>query len=174
MPYRVACLVVATLFTFASMGCSPNIESTGPTPVDVDEYQIGQNRDSVLERLGAPESTVTENAGVSCDLYKLSTKESGVEERIPPAASEAAPDAATWLADNLSKTTERASKNEKHLVAFCYKDGRIIRIDRNTGPSAASAPSGTTPSAAAAPLTQVSPGQSSAQSPSANRPMATP
>jgi hypothetical protein len=171
MPHRVAFLVIATLFTFASMGCSPNMESTAPTPVDVDEFQIGQNRDSVLERLGAPESTATENAGVSCDFYTLLTKETGAVEKVPPAPSEPAPDAATWLANNLSRATESASKSEKRLVGFCYKDGRIVRINGNSGSSAAS---GATRGAAAVPLTQVSPGQSSAQLPSANRPMATP
>ena len=198
MPDTVALLLIATLFTFVTTGCSPYLESTPPTPVDVDEYQIGQPRGSVLELLGAPESTVTESDGAICDVYRLALKRN-------IAAAESAPDAGTWLADHL--------KNEKHPAEFCYRDGRIVRIKTDTGrsagsaqaalgaasavpatsisapvtsktpvaasaraaePAAASARSGPAPSTAAAPLTQVSPGQSSAQPPSTGHPVATP
>jgi hypothetical protein len=174
------------------------MESSPPTLVDVDQYQIGQSRDSVLDRLGAPESTASESDGASCDFYRLA-----LERNV--AVAQGAPDAATWLADHL--------QNETHLVTFCYKDGRIVHINTNAGPragsgqtalgaasavpitptsatatlktpiaasglasepSAVGALSGTTPSAGAAPLTHVSPGRSSGQSPSTSPPVATP
>jgi outer membrane protein assembly factor BamE (lipoprotein component of BamABCDE complex) len=135
-------------------GCSVYMEATRPTPVDLDEYQIGQSRDSVLERLGAPESTAKESDGASCDFYRLYTKGYGAGGKIPLAVAEGAADVFTLgLAEVVLTPTEGVTKNEKHPVAICYRDDRIARITTDTGPSAASAEAAiSNPSAVPAPI----------------------
>jgi hypothetical protein len=68
------------------------MEATRPTPVDLTEFQEGATRDSVLEKLGSPQSTATESDGASCDFYKLYTKGYGAGGKIPIAVAEGAAD----------------------------------------------------------------------------------
>ena len=146
-------LLGAAMATFASLsGCSVYMEATRPTPVELDEYQIGQTRDSVLERLGAPENTAKESDGASCDFYKLYTKGYGAGGKIPLAVAEGAADVFTLgLAEIVLTPTEGVTKNEKHPVAICYKDDRIARITTDTEPSAGSAETAITAASAPSP-----------------------
>jgi hypothetical protein len=149
---RRAILAVACLLM--SQGCSIYMEATRPTPIALDEYQIGQSRDSVLERLGAPETTAKESDGANCDFYKLYTRGYGAGGKIPLAVAEGAADFFTLgLAEIILTPTEGVTKNEKHPVAFCYKSDRVARITTDTGPSASSAQAALsdTPAAASAP-----------------------
>jgi hypothetical protein len=76
-------LIRAAAVTFAALsGCSVYMEATRPTPVELDEYQIGQTRDSVLERLGAPEGTAKESDGASCDFYNFTPKDTAPEAKF--------------------------------------------------------------------------------------------
>jgi hypothetical protein len=49
------------------------MEATRPTPVDLTKYQVGQSRDSVISRVGAPQGTTqyadgaSENAQIALD-----------------------------------------------------------------------------------------------------------
>ena len=137
---RCALFAAVTILFFQSSSCSVYMEATRPTPVDLDEYQIGQSRDSVLERLGAPESSAKEGDGANCDFYKLYTKGYGAGGKIPIAVAEGAADLFTLgLAEVLLTPTEGVTKNEKHPVAICYKDNKLARINTDGQPSAASA-----------------------------------
>lgn len=105
------------------------MEATRPTPVDLSPYDIGQTRDSVLESLGSPQSTVTESDGASCDIYDLYTKGYGAGGKVPIAVAEGAADFFTLgLAEIVLTPTEGVTKNEKHPVTFCYKDQKVVRI----------------------------------------------
>lgn len=109
--------------------CSVYVEATRPTPTDLDEFQIGQTRDSVLERLGAPLSSAVESNGASCDLYELYTKGYGAGGKIPIAIAEGAADVVTLgLAEVLLTPTEGVTKNEKHPITFCYKEQKLVRM----------------------------------------------
>jgi hypothetical protein len=107
------------------------MEATRPTPVDLTEFQEGATRDSVLEKLGSPQSTATESDGASCDFYKLYTKGYGAGGKIPLAVAEGAADFFTLgLAEVVLTPTEGVTKNELHPVAFCYKDQKLARVTR--------------------------------------------
>jgi hypothetical protein len=118
------------LLTLAlSASCSVYMEATRPTPVDLSQFQPGQNRDYVLEQLGAPQSTVPESDGASCDYYKLYTRGYGAGGKIPLALVESAADVFTLgLAEAVLTPTEGATKNELHPVTFCYKSNALVRV----------------------------------------------
>jgi hypothetical protein len=73
-------------------GCSVYMEATRPTPHNLTQFQPGQARDTVLERLGAPVNTVSETDGASCDFYQLYTHGYGAGGKVPIALVEAAAD----------------------------------------------------------------------------------
>jgi|SRR5208282_150307 len=117
--------------------CSVHMEATRPTPVDLNDYQQGMSRDAVLERLGAPDSTVVESDGTSCDFYKLYTRGYGAGGKIPIAIAEGAADAVTLgLAEIILTPTEGVTKNEKHPAAFCYRGQTLVRIAGEGNPNA--------------------------------------
>jgi hypothetical protein len=123
----IAALFAAELLVAAS--CSVYMESTRPTPVDLSQFGPGQTRDSVLERLGSPEQTVAESDGASCDIYALYTHGYGAGGKIPIAIAEGAADVVTLgLAEVILTPTEGVTANEKHPVAFCYRNQKIVRI----------------------------------------------
>jgi hypothetical protein len=146
-------------------GCSVYMESTRPTPVDVSQFQPGQNRDFVLEQLGAPQSTVTESDGASCDFYKLYTRGYGAGGKIPIAIAEGAADVFTLgLPEAITTPAEGATKNDLHPVTFCYKNGSLIRVVRQGSPaSEAGVPESQTP-AQPSPAVSISAAQPSARS----------
>src|SRR5882762_7367529 len=84
--------VCAALLASHVAACSVYMEATRPTPVDLTQYQEGMMRDSVLEKLGAPDSTALESDGLSCDYYKLYTHGYGAGGKIPIAIAESAAD----------------------------------------------------------------------------------
>jgi hypothetical protein len=158
--------VCAALLASNVAACSVYMEATRPTPVDLTQYQEGMMRDSVLEKLGAPDSTALESDGLSCDFYKLYTHGYGAGGKIPIAIAESAADFFTLgLAEVALTPTEGVTKNEKHPVTVCYNGQKLARItdqgqpvvaeDKNPPITAASSatsdvPPGTSPSAAAA------------------------
>jgi hypothetical protein len=112
--------------------CSVYMEATRPTPIDLNDYQEGMTRDAVLEKLGAPDSTAAESDGTSCDFYKLYTRGYGAGGKIPIAVAEGAADVFTLgLAEIVLTPTEGVTKNEKHPVAFCYKDQKVVRVTQS-------------------------------------------
>lgn len=163
----IAVALVLASEIFLAEGCSVYMEATRPTPVDLSQFDVGQTRDSVLESLGSPQSTVTESDGASCDIYDLYTKGYGAGGKIPIAVAEGAADFFTLgLAEIVLTPTEGVTKNEKHPVTFCYKDQKVVRIITTPGqtqtaaiPQTQSAPvqSVPAPSPVTAPAVQPSP-----------------
>lgn len=130
----IAAALLLASGVFLAAGCSVYMEATRPTPVDLSQYEVGETRDSVLERLGSPMSTVAESDGASCDIYELYTRGYGAGGKIPIAVAEGAADLFTLgLAEIVLTPTEGVTKNEKHPVTFCYKDQKIARIITTPG-----------------------------------------
>jgi hypothetical protein len=48
-------------------GCSPVLEATRPTPIDLGHFRPGQTHDSVTEEIGTPQGATAEADGASCD-----------------------------------------------------------------------------------------------------------
>ncbi len=123
--------VLPALIAMAILGaaCSPVMEVTRPTPTDLTQFQTGDTRDSVIGRLGPPLTTNPESGGASCDLYQLYTKGYGAEGKVPIAVAEAAADVFTLgLAEVVMTPAEGVTRNEKHPVTFCYRDGKLSQV----------------------------------------------
>ncbi len=109
--------------------CSVYMEATRPTPIDTGDYPTGMTRDEVFVKLGAPYVTLTDPDGATCDYYKLYTRGYGAGGKIPIAVGEAAADFFTiGLAEIVLTPTEGVTRNEKHPVAFCYVNQKLVRV----------------------------------------------
>ncbi len=185
---RKAACVVIIMAAWTVAGCSVYMESTRPTPVDLTQFHNGDSRDTIVERLGSPQSSVTESDGANCDLYQLYTHGYGAGGKVPIAVLEGAADVVTLgLAEVLLTPAEAVTKNEQHQVGFCYKGQQLARMtedgncisgncDRTVTPGSTQAQGSTvaaspgatasptlaaaTPTAAASPLPPASKGSS--------------
>lgn len=117
------------LFLFVGAACSPIMEFNRPTPVDMNQFAIGEPRSTVVESLGAPVATVAEG-DQSCDVYKLYTKGVGSTSRALIGTGELIADIFTLgLAEIIFTPTEIGTKNKLHQVTFCYgKDGKLAAL----------------------------------------------
>jgi len=112
--------------------CSIYMESTRPMPVDLSQFQAGDARESVVERLGTPLSTAGEADGASCDFYNLYTHGYGAAGKAGIAVLEGAADAFTLgLAEILTTPAEGLTRNETHPVTFCYRDAKLARVSES-------------------------------------------
>src|SRR5436305_14747677 len=92
-------------------GCSPIMEVTRPSPVDLSRFTIGENRIDVIAELGTATTNVPDGSQ-SCDMYKLYTRGPGLAGKAAIAVGEAAADVFTiGLAEILLTPTELATKN---------------------------------------------------------------
>ena len=137
----VLSVCVALSLATCLAACSVYMETTRPTPVDLNDYQPGILRDAVVEKLGAPDTTAFGSDGTNCDFYKLYTRGYGSAVKFPIVLAETAADVFTLgLAELLTSPTEYMTKNEKHPVQFCYNAQKLVRIvDENT-PNASANP----------------------------------
>jgi hypothetical protein len=136
-------LFVCALLLLASCmaACSVYMEATRPTPIDTSDYPTGMTRDQVFVKLGPPYVTMTESDGAICDYYKLYTRGYGAGGKIPIAVGEAAADFFTiGLAEIILTPTEGVTKNEKHPVAFCYINQKLVRVTFEGSPTATATP----------------------------------
>lgn len=116
-------------------GCSVYMEATRPTPVDLAQFQAGQSRDQVVEAIGTPTGTTNESDGDSCDSYQLYTHGYGAGGKAGLAVLEGAADVFTLgIAEAVTTPVEGATRNEKHPVLFCYKDGKLARLSESGKP----------------------------------------
>lgn len=107
------------------------MESTRPTPINLNQFRLGESRESVIERIGPPGAQVKESDGARCDLYRLYTKGYGALGKVPIAVGEGLADVMTLgLAEIVLSPTEAATKNAKHPINFCYKNAKLVRIER--------------------------------------------
>jgi hypothetical protein len=109
--------------------CSPVMEATRPTPVDLSDFAVGESRIQVIEQLGAPTATVKDGDN-SCDVYKLYTHGPGGVSKGLIAFFEGAADVVTiGLAEVLFTPVETATRNSKHAVMMCYdKDAKLAAV----------------------------------------------
>src|SRR5271170_855911 len=138
-------LTVSVVLLLASWmaACSVVMEATRPTPVDLNYFQTGMTRDQVLDKLGAPDTTAIESDEESCDFYKLYTRGYGAGGKVPIAVAEAAADFFTiGLAEAVLTPTEGVTRNEKHPVAFCYVNQKLVRVtlEATSSPTATATP----------------------------------
>ena len=129
---------VCALLLLASWvaACSVYMEATRPTPIDTGDYPAGMTRDEVITKLGPPYNTMTESGGATCDFYKLYTRGYGAGGKIPIAVTEAAADVFTGgLAEIILTPTEGETRNEKHPVAFCYVNQKLVWVTFEGMPS---------------------------------------
>lgn len=120
-------LAMIGCFSYFSAGCSPVMEATRPTPVDISQFAVGESRVNIVEALGAPIANV-KNGDQSCDVYKLYTRGPGGVGKGVIAAGEGAADVVTLgLAEVVFTPIEAGTRNAKHTVTFCYdKDGKLL------------------------------------------------
>jgi len=106
------------------------MEATRPTPVDMSQFAIGENRIQVVEAIGAPTANV-KDGDQSCDVYKLYTRGPGGVSKGAIAAGEGAADVVTLgLAEVVFTPLEAGTRNAKHTVTFCYdKDGKLVSVN---------------------------------------------
>lgn len=158
-------LSVCAMLLLASWiaACSVYMEATRPTPIDTGDYPAGMTRDEVITKLGPPYNTMIESDGATCDFYKLYTRGYGAGGKIPIAVTEAAADVFTGgLAEIILTPTEGETRNEKHPVAFCYVNQKLVRVTFEGMPSASPTP---TPSVSAAIDPAAAPSLAAAPSP---------
>jgi len=110
-------------------GCSPYMEVTRPTPVDLAIFTPGQRRLSTLEETGAPVTTTTDAQGATCDLHLLYIAGYGTPVKVPLAILETAADFFTvGLAEIIMSPTESITRNEKKPVWFCFKNDLLTSV----------------------------------------------
>jgi hypothetical protein len=121
------------LVIFWAAGCSIFMEANRPTPTNLHKFEVGQSRDSVRQRLGAPDDSVIQADGTNCDSYQLYTKGYGTGGKAGVALQEGAADVLTLgLTEIVLTPTEVLTKNEKHPVAFCYSSDKLVRVKEVT------------------------------------------
>jgi hypothetical protein len=107
------------------------MEATRPTPMNLDKFKLGETRDSVRQRLGAPDQSLAQSNGTNCDNYRLYTKGYGASGKAGVAILEGPADVMTLgLTEIVLTPTEAFTKNEKHPVAFCYYSDKLVAIKR--------------------------------------------
>lgn len=126
---RVSHLRYLVLVLCIVSGCSPYMEVTRPTPVDLAKFTPGQSRLSTLEQTGAPVTTTTDAQGVTCDLHLLYITGYGTPVKVPIAVVETAADFFTLgLAEIIMSPTESLTRNEKKRVWFCFKNDSLSSV----------------------------------------------
>jgi hypothetical protein len=130
-------------------GCSPYMEATRPTPVDLSQFTPGQSRRSVLEQTDVPVTTTKAADGESCDLHLLYLHGYGTAAKVPIAILEGAADFfSIGLAEIILSPTESLTRNEKKPVWFCFKNDSLTSVtvaSSQTETAAGSSSPGVTP-----------------------------
>lgn len=125
----------AMLLTVAA--CSPVMEATRPTPVDMSQFAVGESRTQVVGVVGAPTAQV-KDGDRACDVYKLYTRGPGAVGKGAIAAGEAVADIFTLgLTEVIFTPVEAGTRNSKHTVTFCYDEGGKLLSMNDGGTSGA-------------------------------------
>jgi hypothetical protein len=145
MKYALGAAVMAAC-TLAAAGCSTVMEAERPSATNLSKFSAGDSRVDVISKIGPPLSTM-DDAGKSCDIYKLHTKGTNAAGKAGIIFGEAAADFFTLgLAEVALTPAEAASKAGLHTVMFCYDaDKRLASmkdagVERNIGAAPPPAP----------------------------------
>lgn len=123
---------ILILLVMWSYSCSVVMESTRPKPTNISQFVIGEQRNHVIESIGAPIATVQDN-GLSCDVYQLYTLGPSGIGKGAIAATEGVADVLTLgLAEIISSPIEAGTKSEKQTVTFCYDKYEQLASTRET------------------------------------------
>jgi hypothetical protein len=123
----------------ALWGCAPVMAVTRPDPVDLKQFVIGDPHLKVTTAFGAPLDTVTDDAGHSCDVYRLYTHNADPDGKYVSATREAVLDVLTAGFSEIVFTPLEITtiKNGKRKVTFCYdKDDNLIGVNESAAPVA--------------------------------------
>jgi hypothetical protein len=123
-------LTLVGILMLAATACSPVMEATRPTPVDVNQFALGESRTQIIGVVGSPISQI-KDGDQFCDVYKLYTRGPGGVEKGAIAAGEAVADVFTLgLTEIIFTPVEAGTRNSKHTVTFCYDDaGKLVSMN---------------------------------------------
>jgi hypothetical protein len=126
-------LFVLTAMAAAVTGCSTVMEAERPAATNLNKFAIGERRVDVIADVGPPLSTI-EDAGKSCDVYKVHTKGTNAVGKAGIILTEAAADVFTLgVAEAVLTPAEAASKAGLHTVMFCYDSDQKLASLRDAG-----------------------------------------
>ena len=145
-PRRIGRQIILSVAAFCLItcmaGCSVLLEATKPTPccsIDMDptgpttaQLRVGEKRDAILEKLGAPESSTTESDGSNCDLYHLYT---GTPTRLMTSGGPASMILVDlWFLFLPELVYTPMEWNDiyvkgKHPVTICYKNQKMVCVN---------------------------------------------
>ena len=121
------------VFCVGLSACSTVMEAERPSATNLDKFVIGQRRVDVVAQVGPPLSTI-DDAGMSCDVYKMHTKGTSAGAKAGIIFGEAAADFFTLgLAEVALTPAQAASKSGLHTVMFCYDANQKLASMRDAG-----------------------------------------
>ena len=131
---KLAAIIASTALTIMTTGCSTVMEAERPSATRLDQFSIGERRVDVVAKIGAPTGTVDDDAGLTCDIYKLHTKGTNAAGKTGIIVTEAAADFFTLgLAEAVLTPVQAASKAGLHTVLFCYDGTQNLKRIRDSG-----------------------------------------
>jgi hypothetical protein len=111
------------------------MEARRPDPVRLSQFAVGERRFDVVSQIGSPLST-EEEAGDSCDLYKLVTHGVNRAGKAAIILGEAAADVYTLgLFEVIATPAEGATASAPHTVAFCYSSNKTLDFITESRPA---------------------------------------
>ena len=127
--------IAALLISLLLSGCSVVMEATRPDPVDLSQFPVGEERNRIIEQLGAPVVASMKEGPNSCDIYKLYTRGPGVATKAAIAVGEATADVFTLgLSEVVFTPAEGVTRNSLHSVTFCYGPNDKLVAIREVSP----------------------------------------
>jgi hypothetical protein len=126
-------LVGASTLVALIGGCSTVMEAERPSATNLSEFSSGQRHVDVVAKLGTATGKV-DDAGLSCEVYKLHTKGTNMAGKTGIIVTEAAADLFTLgLAEVILTPAQAASKAGVHTVLFCYDGTDTLHKIRDAG-----------------------------------------
>src|SRR5215469_1224564 len=124
----LAAILLSSMLLFSA--CSVVMEATRPDPVSLNQFAVGEDRNLIVEQLGAPVVAGVKEGADSCDLYKLYTRGPGTAGKAAIAVGEAAADVLTLgLTEVVLTPAEGVTRNSLHSVSFCYgPDNKLVAM----------------------------------------------
>jgi hypothetical protein len=111
------------------------MEARRPDPVRLNQFAVGERRFDVVSQIGSPLST-EEEAGDSCDMYKLVTHGVNRAGKAAIILGEAAADVYTLgLFEVIATPAEGATASAPHTVAFCYSPSKTLDFITESRPA---------------------------------------
>jgi hypothetical protein len=113
------------------------MEARRPDPVNLRQFAVGERHFDVVSQIGAPLATEDE-AGDSCDMYKLVTHGVHRAGKAAIILGEAAADVYTLgLFEVIATPAEGATASAPHTVAFCYSSNKTLDFITESRPAGA-------------------------------------